>query len=168
MRYRSRSSIWVGVLCAGAWAVLTTTTQAATCGPNPIKADVVFVGTLTGADDKGGRATFAVEDVWTGDVPAVVEVTGSPGQWSGQPGATRYLVIASVVGGSLQVGGDCLGYAAPWDPSMAAERPSGAHPPGSLSTGDGVPIPLLLMAGVVAVLVVVSLVAFRQRRTPVG
>lgn len=168
MRNRSGSTVWLGVLCASAWASLATTTQAATC-PNQVNvADVVFVGTLTGADDKGGRATFAVEEVWTGDLPAVVEVTGSPGQWSGQPGATRYLVIASVGAGGLEVGGDCKGYGVPWDPSMAAERPSGAHPPRSSSTSDGLPVPLLVLGGLAAVLVVVSLIAFRQTRTPVG
>ena len=167
MRYRSRSGIWLGVLGACAWAACASATQAATCGPGPdviAAADVAFVGTLTGADDKGQVGTFAVEEVWKGsEVPPVIQVIGAPGQWSAPLAATRYLVLANVVGGGLQIGGECNN-AYLWDASMAIQRPAGAHPPLGSDTVDGPPIPILIMAGIVAVLAIASLIAFRPTR----
>jgi hypothetical protein len=146
------------------WATLATATEAATCGS--LTSGIVFVGTLTNADNTSGRATFAVEEVWGGgDVPPVVEVAGSPGQWSRPAPAARYLVLAAVVGGTLDVSGEC-NRALPWDESMAAQRPATAHPPTSGTTDSGVPYQLLVVVGVVLVIGVVSAFAFRRTRAP--
>lgn len=164
MRSRSRSGIWLGILSGVASATVATAAQAATCVPPT--SGVVFVGTLTRADNTTGIATFAVEDVWSGgDVPAVVEVAGSAGEWSGQPAAARYLVLATVVGGRLDVSGECT-YALAWDPSMAAGRPASAHPPGTGTTDSGVPYQLLVVVGVALLIGVVSAFAFRRTRDP--
>jgi hypothetical protein len=145
-------------------ATLATATQAATCAAPT--SGVVFVGTLTSADDTSGRATFAVEDVWSGgDVPAVVEVAGSPGQWNRQPPDARYLVLATVVGGKLDLRSECS-HALPWDESMAAERPATAHPPTTGTTDSGVPYQLLVVVGVVLLIGAVSAFAFRRTRAP--
>lgn len=152
---------------------LAASADAATCGPGPATiaaADVVFVGTLTAADATGSQATFAVEEVWKGyDLASVVTVTGSPGQWSRPASITRYLVLARVTGGTLQLGVEC-NQAYPWDASLAAERPATAHPPVGAATDAEiqVPLPIFVGAGIVALVAGISLVAFRGPRTPPG
>jgi len=164
-----RSGATAMALAAALWLVAQA--EAATCGPAPdvvASADVVFVGTLTAADSTGTQATFAVEEVWKGDdLPSVVAVTGSPGQWFVPAPLTRYLVLATAAGGTLHVGNEC-NQAYLWDASMAAQRPSTAHPPLSASTDAvvEVPVPILVIAGIVALVAGVSLVAFRGPRTP--
>ncbi len=141
--------------------------QGATCVSDPASvaaADMAFIGNLTGVNPAGDQATLAVEEVWSaGDLPAVVVVTGSPGQWSGAT-ATRYLVLATVVAGSLHVGvGEC-DIAVPWDASYAAIRPASSHPPQAASEQGGLPVPLLVIAGAAALIGAISLVAFRPSR----
>ncbi len=157
-------------LASGAAMTLAAPALAATsCGPVAVMigaADVAFVGTMTVVDPAGARATFAVEEVWKGgDLPANVEVTHPFGlPWTDPSAAgARYLVIANVVGGALQVEGGC-NQAYPWDPSLAAARPSTAHPPQSPAPSGDVPLPLLLIAGSVLLLGVVSAIAFRRTR----
>lgn len=156
-------------LASGAAMTLAAPALAATCGPVAVTigaADVAFVGIMTVVDSAGTRATFAVEEVWKGgDLPANVEVTGPFGlQWTDPSAAgARYLVTANVVGGALQVGGEC-NQAYPWDPSIAAARPATAHPPQSPAPAGDVPIPLLLIVGSVLLLGIVSALAFRRTR----
>lgn len=172
LRSASRSgSIALTLVAAASLAAHVPAARAATCPPIAVAmgaADVVFVGTLTATDSLGERASFAVEEVWKGqDVPAAVEVRGFHGQWEGTGAltGTRYLMLATVVGSSLQGGDGCNGPYL-WDGSMAALRPDTAHPPESPPTSEGVPLALILVAGVVALLVGISLVAFRPTREP--
>ena len=150
---------------------LVASAEAATCGPGPATiaaADVVFVGTLTAADATGTQATFAVEEVWKGDdLPSLVAVTGSPGQWFDPAPRTLYLVLATAAGGKLHVSNECNG-AYGWDGSMGDLRPATAHPPVGAATDAQieVPVPILVVAGVVALVAGISLVAFRGPRTP--
>jgi hypothetical protein len=162
-----RCRVAVGLVAATALVSLAPAARAATCGPAAVTigaADVAFVGVMTTVDSAGTRATFAVEEVWKGDaVPAAVEVSGPDGQQWTDPSAAgaRYLVLAMVVGGRLRVGTEC-NQPYLWDPSLAAARPATAHPPQSPAAGGDVPIPLLLIAGIVLLVAGVSAVAFRS------
>ena len=144
---------------------------AATCGPAPgiiATASVVFVGTLTAVDAAGSQGTFAVEEVWKGDdVPSEVTVSGSAGQWLPRVPATRYLVLAKAIGGTLRAdGGECH-QAYPWDDSMAVHRPATAHPPLGASADAGVEIPfeVLLFGGIVLLVAGISFLAFKGTGT---
>jgi hypothetical protein len=160
-----RRSLLAVVLSAAAVVLVAAPADAATCGPSPetiAAADVVFVGTLTVGGAAGTQGTFAVEEVWKGDVPALVVVTGHSEQWS-RPGAdVRSLVLATVVETSLRVGVECS-WPYVWDPSYAAFRPAGAHQPQPTSDeGGGLPLPLFAIAGAAALLLTVSVLAFRR------
>jgi len=149
--------------------LLAAPTSAATCGPSEATiagAGVAFVGTLTFADPTGNRGTFAVEEVWKGNVPAVAEVTGATGQWTdpSQVGF-RFLVLAAASGNGYLVGNGCnVPYL--WDVSMIAVRPASAHAPSSPAPGAGLPAPLLILGGVTLLVVLVSAYAFRSTRAP--
>lgn len=177
MRRRSatRTAVAIGVAWMG--VALAVPTLGATCGMTAQivgNAKVAFVGTLTAASGAGDLATFAVTEVWgPEDLPAVVQITSTPGQWStppAGPGPQQFLVLADPVGGSLMVRFECdvahATLAFPWDPSYAALRPATAHPPGIAESGDGVPAQLLFVIGIAAVLVLVSVLAFRRTRDP--
>jgi hypothetical protein len=159
------------LLVSAAATLLALPASAATCVSDPASvaaADVAFVGTLTGTNATGDQVTMAVQEVWSaGDLPAAVVVNGSPGQWSGMtPG--RYLVLASVFDGGLRVGvGECE-IAIPWDASYSALRPATAHAPQAVSEQGGLPLPLLVIAGAVGLVAVVSLLAFRPTRVAGG
>ncbi len=169
LRLRPQTVIWLAMLWAAAClaALSAPAARAATCPPPDLaisQAAVVFVGTLTAVDAGGGHTTFAVEEVWKGDdVPAVVVLAGSPGQWTGwTPSGDSYLVIANVVGGTLQAGDGCNGPLV-WDASLAGLRPTMTHPPLSPDATD-LPIPLLVVVGAVLLVGGISALAFRTRR----
>ena len=177
MRPRSatRTAVAIGVAWMG--VALAVPVLGATCGITAQivgNAKVAFVGTLTAASGAGDLATFTVTEVWgPEDLPAVVQITSTPGQWStppSGPGPQQFLVLADPVGGSLVVRFECdvahATLAFPWDPSYAALRPATAHPPGIAESGDGVPAQLLFVIGVAGVLVLVSVLAFRRTRDP--
>jgi hypothetical protein len=156
---------------AAAASLLALPAGAATCVSDPASvaaADVAFVGTLTGTNPAGDQVTLAVQEVWSaGDLPAAVVVNGVPGQWSGMT-AGSYLVLATVVDGGLRIGvGEC-DIAIPWDASYAALRPATAHAPQAVSEQGGLPVPLLVIAGAVGLVAVVSLLAFRPTRVAGG
>jgi hypothetical protein len=170
-RRAGRVRILAGSLLAAAASLLAIPVGAATCVSDPASvaaADVAFVGTLTGTNPAGDQVTMAVQDVWSaGDLPAAVVVNGVPGQWSGMTAGT-YLVLASVVNGGLRIGvGEC-DIAIPWDASYAALRPATAHAPQASSQEAGIPVPLLVIAGAVGLVAVVSLLAFRPTRVVGG
>lgn len=165
------------LLCLGAIAVAMGAVvllpadpgRAATCFSDPAviaSADVVFVGALSGVSASGDQATFAVDEVWTsGNVGGVVVVNATPAWFSGYL-AGDYLVMASVIDGSLRLGdGECA-MAAPWDASFANLRPATAHPPQEGSDTAGPSPELLLLIGVAVLLVAVSALAFRRTRAP--
>lgn len=172
LRHRSQTYIWPGMLWAAAClaAISAPAAGATSCPPPELAVSqvaVVFVGTLTAVDATAAQLTFAVEEVWkSDDVPAVVVLIGSPGQWSQwTPTGDSYLVIANVVGATLQAADGCNG-PIPWDASMAGLRPATAYQPANAAPGGGVPIPLFLMAGIVALIGAISFLAFRRTRSP--
>ena len=165
---RQRGCITVALVAAICPVLLAPAAEAATCGPSEgtiAAADVAFVGTLAGPQDSP-QATFAVEEVWKGgNLAAVVQVAGVPGQWSDSSAAGRYLVLATVVGSSLQVGSECnLAYL--WDASMAAWRPAAAHAPTGAETEAGMPVELVVIVSIAALILIVSGLAFRRPRAP--
>jgi len=132
------------------------------------KAEVVFVGLLSGVSPEGPTATFEVEDVWRGTGPIVgspiVIDTLNPMELAPpNTPAFRYLVLATTVGGQLRTGDGCdLGFPFPWDASYVAFRPADAPAPPESTTAGGVPGAVLLAAGVVLLLGVVGVFAFRR------
>ena len=176
MRRRSATGPAIAIGLAGLCAAVALPAGAATCGMNEkqvLNADVAFVGTMTAASATGDRATFAVTEVWSArDLPAVVQVSSTVGQWSVAPdaGAQQFLVLADAVENTLVVRFECdvvhATLAFPWDPSYAAFRPASAHPPSLAESGGGVPVQLLFVIGLAAVLVLVSALAFRRTRDP--
>jgi hypothetical protein len=169
---RRRFRVAVASVAAASLASLATTALGATCPPVQVaigSADVAFVGTMAAVDSAGTQATFAVEEVWKGgDLPTEVEVIGLFGlQWTDPSMAgARYLVLADVVAGGLQVGGEC-NQVSLWDPSMAEARPATAHPPAVQDAELDLPIPLILIGGVILLVAAVSAFAFRSSpKTP--
>jgi hypothetical protein len=183
---RRRGFSVAGAIVATAFlAAVPSSAVAATCGLASITldlADVVFVGTMTAAAASEMQATFTVDEVWKGEIPAAVDVGGPAGQqWVNQSmTGAKYLVLATVAGGGLRVGEGC-NWLYPWDPSMAASRPATAHPPqGNESAETGGPSPEaqssgggggawpepLYLIGVAVLLVGASAFAFRRTRVP--
>jgi hypothetical protein len=125
------------------------------------------VGKLLSVSAAGDRATLAVDEVWSaGDLPAVAEVAGDPGQWSGLRDGT-YLVLASVNGDRLQSAGrQCAFGFFVMDAGWMALRPAIAHPPVTAPSdeSDGPPAQILMAAGAVLVIGLVSVYAFRRVR----
>ncbi len=170
-----RLAVCGGVLALSALAVAAPVVRAA-CGLTAIsvgRADVVFVGQLTGVDGTG-VATFEVEDVWEGDgltltVGESVEVETPAGLLQMAPpgsGAFRYVVLARLFGASLQSGfTDCSNYPFPWDASYAEFRPVDAPlPPTEGESGGQGPVLVLIGAGVLVA--VIAAIAFRRRASP--
>lgn len=143
-------------------------------------ADLVFVGTVSGIEADGHSATFEVEEIWRGDVPATVQVAG--GENPAQPAeddrtfelGTKYVVIPSLRDGRL-VDSLCSG-TTPWDDSYAAIRPVDARPAtasapptetggqSSLLAGLGdLAMPALTVLVIGTLLVVTVVVAGRRR-----
>ena len=168
MRPLSRAWIPLTLLWA-ATLVAASSVRAATCFSDPAvigAVDVAFVGTLSSVTATGDQATLAVDDVWSsGDLPAVVVVSSATEQWSGAS-AGRYLVLASVVDGSIQLTDQECNVALPWDESFAALRPATAHAPIASTEKGGPPVQLLLAAGAMLVIGIASLIAFRRPRAP--
>ena len=154
-------------------------------GPPPLEvsvstAELVFVGTVTAVEANGYSATFAVEEIWRGDVPATVVVDG--GEFPGQPAeddrsfelGTKYVVIPAFHGGRL-VDSLCSG-TTPWDDAFEAVRPPDAHPatatPPPVETGGqssvlgglgDLALPVLTVLAIGTLLVVTVVVATRRR-----
>jgi hypothetical protein len=176
----SRSAIGpaIAIGLAGLCADVSQPVCAATCGMNEkqvANADVVFVGTMTAASSTGDRATFVVSEVWSArDLPAVVQVSSTAGQWSLAPpdaGAQQYVVLADAVDNSLVVRFECdvaqATLAFPWDPSYAAFRPATAHPPTESAEPQGMfPVQFLVIIGAAALIAAASALAFRRTRDP--
>lgn len=173
---RPATAIVVGLALWG----LVVGPAAASCALDPrpleeqlVEAPVVFVGTVVDLHDQT-VAAMTVDEVWTGDVPAEVVVSGGPGgpgvatsvdrQW--HLGAT-YLVVPRVEGGRL-VDDSCTP-TREWTEELAALRPDAAHAPepvaapATTSTGQ-VPVTVLVAAAVVVT--TAGLVVARRRRVP--
>ena len=178
MRRGSATCPIIAIGLAGLCAAFALPARAATCGMNEkqvANADVAFVGTMTAASATGDRATFAVTEVWSArDLPAVVQITSTPGQWQLAPpdaGVQSYVVLADAVENSLVVRFECdvakATLAFPWDPSYAAFRPATAHPPtGSDESHGTFPVQFLIIIGAAALIGLVSVFAFRRTRDP--
>jgi hypothetical protein len=145
--------------------------------PRPIEAqiaeaDIVFVGTVTGLQDNGLTARFAVEEVWRGDVPAVIVVRGGEDAALGAPVSstsvdrtwtndTRYLVVPVADGGELR--DNACSPTREWSDELAAARPADATTPtGDTSSNRA----LLVGVGAAAVLAAagVAVMVVRRRR----
>ena len=146
--------------------------SAATCGPDGglvAISPIAFVGSVVGVTGTGDVATLTVEEVWGPEgLGGTVQVSGDAGVWTGITGG-RYLVLASAVGDRLTLfngAGACRGFFL-MDPGWEAFRPATAHPPLTRDTQTDVPLQLLLGGGVLAVIGLVSAIAFRRRSSAV-
>jgi len=164
-------------ICAillSATAAMTLATPAlGACGltaESVAKAEVVFVGLLTGVSPDGNNATFQVQEIWRGSVLVVgkgvgIDTTNSLQRLELPPPdapPSSYLVLASVVAGQLHTGDSCEIFPFPWDDSYAAFRPAGAPSGESPTTGAGFPAAVVAVGAALLVLAVVGVVAFRR------
>lgn len=154
---------------------------AADCQPaGPIEqalpaAPVAFVGTVTALN--GPIATFAVGEVWAGDVPDVVEVRGLSDDVGGPDagfgagfseddrvwtqGAT-YLVVP-FLDGAVMRDSACTA-TTEWRPGLDALRPDDARIVSSAATdGTAPPVEVLLVGAFVLLVAGASVLAFRRR-----
>jgi hypothetical protein len=146
---------------------------AADCEPaGPIEealpaAPVAFVGTVAALD--GPIATFAVSEVWAGEVADVVTVRGlsdaaaagfteDDRQWSH---GELYLVVPWVDGGALR---DSICTATTkWRPELEDLRPADARIVSIQGTGDAAPSVALILVATAVVIAGASVLAFRRR-----
>ena len=153
---------------------------AADCQPaGPIQealptAPIAFVGTAAAVE--GPVATFAVREVWAGEVPDRVEVQGladeagvdagfgagfseDDRQWT--QGET-YLVVPFLDGAVLR--DSICTSTTEWGPELEALRPADARIVAAEEAGGAaVPAELILVGAVVLVVAGASVVAFRRR-----
>ena len=142
-------------------------------------APVAFVGRVTSSEGAVGR--FAVSEVWAGNVAATVEVRGvsdiGGGRAEPEAGApfpigeddrlwtvgATYLVIPTVEGDVLR--DSICSATAEWVPELAELRPPDARilAVDGQDSGGGIPLPAIVVLGSLAVVGVLSLVAFRAR-----
>lgn len=174
------------VLLLGAVAVWVAAAApaAADCQPAGLieealpAAPIAFIGVVTELD--GPVATFAVREVWAGDVPDEVEVRGladdvggvdaglgvgfseDDRQWTA--GGT-YLVVPWVDGIVLR---DSICTATTeWRPDLETLRPTTARIVGAESSGGvSVPPAVLAAGGVLLLIGAVSVLAFRRGERP--
>jgi hypothetical protein len=99
-----------------------------------LKADSVFVGTVTGLSNGGRWATVAVDEVWAGpSLAPVVEVRGGAAGNSAAEddrsfvGGARYFFAAYIVNGAIT--DNACSSTQEWDPALANLRPASARPP---------------------------------------
>ena len=164
--------------------ILAASPVAADCQPaGPVEdalptAPVAFVGVVTALD--GPVATFAVREVWAGDVPSTVEVRGladdiggvdagfgagfseDDRQWNG--GGT-YLVVPWVDGAVLR--DSICTPTTEWRPELETLRPANARV-GTAEEAGGVSVPPAVLAtgAVLLLITAVSALAFRQGERP--
>lgn len=151
---------------------------AASCAADPrsldeqlAEAPVAFVGTVADVRHET-TASFRVDEVWKGDVPAQVTVFGGPDEpgtatsvdryW--QAGAT-YLVVPQVTDGELH--DNSCSPTREWSEDLAAGRPATAHAPQPAPEPEGRSDGVLIgVAGLVLVLGLgVTVVVLRPGRT---
>lgn len=152
MGRRARAMAWVVVLLAPTMMVLSSAPAHASCAePEPMagaltQAEAVFIGTVTALDFDGRVATFAVDEVWKGDVDETALVNGSGERIAALQSAesrgetlwtsvdrtfeagTRYLVVAYGRDGATLLDSACS-LTQPYTPALVEHRPSTAHPP---------------------------------------
>lgn len=140
----------VPTIVVGFWA-MTATAASASCAETVsieqalIQAPTIFVGTVSDIQFDGRVATFAVEDVWRGEVPATVVVTGGASlsaleaaQAQGQDLLTsvdrtylvgeRYLVASHGNEGAVLLDNACS-VTQPYQADLDQYRPASAHAP---------------------------------------
>ena len=157
------------MMVAGLCALVSTGLVRAACAvtaESVAKADVVFVGTLTGISPDR-TATFEVEDAWRGDLRpgASVLVEAATVGLEMPPdsaGPFRYLVLADQRADGLHVGDNCAAYPFPWDGSYAAFRPVSAP----AEVADGIPFPLFALVIGAAVMIGLGAFLVGSRRSP--
>ena len=167
-------------LSAAAW-LLAPSSVLADCEPaGPIEqvlptAPVAFVGTVVATE--GPVATFAVTEVWAGEVGASIEVRGLSDDMGGPDAGfgagfseddrhwtegVTYLVVPFVDGAVLR---DHICTATTeWRPDLEDVRPADAR---ALTPTDdapaGIPLPVVLVAAMVVAIAGASVLAFRRR-----
>jgi hypothetical protein len=122
-----------------------------------LKADSVFVGTVTGLSNGGRWATVAVDEVWAGpSLAPVVEVRGgAAGNRAAEDdrsfvGGVRYFFAAYIADGGL-IDNGCSA-TREWEPALAKLRPAASEPAAGDPFNVGslmLPAALVLMVGVV-------------------
>jgi hypothetical protein len=142
------------------------------------EAETVFVGTVSELQHEGRLARFVVDEVWKGEVPATVLVSGGPppSQLEGSgPGETivtsvdrhfevgmRYLVVPFWVDQGVYIDSGCS-VTQVYDSSLAQYRPESAHPPVEAGIDDAV-LTARVALGVIAVVAAAALLIARSRR----
>ena len=172
-----------------AWTVLVLLASASPAAADcqmagPIEAEiriapVAFVGRVTSTE--GATARFAVAEVWAGNVADTVEVRGVSDIGGGRAepevgepfpigeddrlwtvGST-YLVLPTIEDDVLR--DSICSATTEWVPELAALRPADARIIGAEGEdgGGGLPVPAIVVLGSLAVIGVLSVVAFRAR-----
>ncbi len=173
LRLASLAGIAASLLLAAPGAVL------ADCmAPPPIAeavetAEIVFVGTVTGALEQGRRAVVEVDEVWRGpDQEVTVVVLGGQGQGISSVDrtyevGTKYIFFPYRDPDTSALVDNLCTNTTPWLDDYTELRPADAREPigeGAEGPGDGFDVAALLPAGaivliVAAVLLVAGLVA---------
>ena len=161
------------------WLV-TAAPVAADCQPaGPVQealpaAPIAFVGSVAAVD--GPVATFAVREVWAGEVPDTVEIRGLADDAGVDAGfgagfseddrhwaeGETYLVVPFLDGAVLR---DSICTATTeWSPELEALRPASARIVGGEEAGGAnLPTELVLVGAVVLLVAGASMIAFRRR-----
>lgn len=178
---RGHSALAIGLLAiwlVGAAPVAADCEPAAPLEQVLPKADVAFVGTVTTFE--GSVATFAVREVWAGDVADSVSVRGFFEVLGGRAGlqvgggapvgeddrlwtvGETYLVVPWIDGAILR-DSICTATTA-WSPDLEPLRPADARILGA-EEPEATPIPpaLILLGTVALVVLAASALAFRRR-----
>lgn len=166
MPIRHLPFLLAGAAMAFAWPVAADCELAGPIEEALPAAPIAFVGTVTRA--AGPIATFAVTEVWAGDVGATVEIRGLSDDggvgeddrlWT--PGE-RYLVLPIIDRGALRDHG-CTA-TTEWRPELDRLRPDDARITSTAATG-GVDVPTAVLVVVAVVLVTggASVLVFRRR-----
>lgn len=138
----------------------------------------VFVGTVTGLDNDGRLATFAVDDVWKGEVSAIAVVNGGPSlaelkeaglgadiatsvdRWY-ELGA-RYLVVSHEIEDGVYRDNACSATQI-YEARLDEFRPDWAHAPSPVET-DGTATVARVALAVVGALTVGGVLITRRRQ----
>jgi hypothetical protein len=179
-----RSRIGSPALLTLALLVMAAPAAGASCAePMPLdlafaETETAFVGTVSELKHDGRLASFVIEEVWKGEVPATVLVSGGPTlselEGTGLGGTIvtsvdrrfekgmRYLVVPFGVDQGVYMDNACSVTQA-YDSSLDEYRPESANPPVEVGTDDAM-LTARVALGVLAVVTAAALVIARSRR----